>query len=184
MLNLLPDLRAHSVAYFLEPLLAAHDRDRFESFAYCDGIADEVTLRISGAVDVFRTVTGTTDEELAAILESDEPDVLVELAGHTAGNRMALLASRRLAPWTMTYLGYPSTTGNPGINVRITDALVDGPDALSTETLSRMPSPAWRYRPPSDAPPIRARIAASELLQPRPFVAELERRIVEALAMR
>ncbi len=156
-----PDLRSHSVAHFLEPVLRAHDRGRFEVFAYADGNVDGVTSSLAAHVDHLRRVKGTTDDELAAVLDGDALDVLVELAGHTGGNRQRLLARRRLATLTATYLGYPNTTGNPGIDVRVGDAVADGPEAapasLGSEALWSMASPMWRFAPPELAPPIAGR---------------------------
>jgi protein O-GlcNAc transferase len=152
-----PDFRAHSVSFFIEPILAAHDRDRFELIGFFDGRADRDTPRISAYFDDFVEVLGSSDTELAKRLEEAELDVLVELSGHTGGVRMAMLAAQRFAPLTINYLGYPSTTGNPGIDVRISDAVADDERSLCTERLWRLPHPAWRYRPPSDAPALRPR---------------------------
>lgn len=156
-----PDLRSHSVAHFLAPILRAHDRARFEVFAYADGDVDEVSTSLAERVDHFRHVKGATDDALAAAIADDELDVLIELAGHTGANRQRMLARRRLATLTATYLGYPNTTGNPGIDVRIGDAVVDGPEAaplsLCSEALWSMAAPMWRYAPPPQAPAAAAR---------------------------
>ena len=151
-----PDFCNHVVAFFLEPILSAHDRDRFEIFVYADNALDEVSARLGRLVDCVRHVQGMTDNELAEILSTDALDVLVDLAGHTVGNRQELLASRRFATLTATFLGYPNTTGNPGIDVRIGDSVADGaeenPISLCTERLWSLASPAWRYSPPAGAP--------------------------------
>jgi protein O-GlcNAc transferase len=153
---LTPDWRFHAVAHFLEPVLRSHDRRQFELFAYADNDLDAVSGRLTGLVDRVRHVQGMTDDELARILLADELDVLIELAGHTGVNRQRLLATRRFATLTATYLGYPNTTGNPGVDVRIGDALVDGPEhaplSLCTEELWCLSSPGWRYLAPADSP--------------------------------
>ncbi len=152
-----PDFCNHVVAFFLEPILSAHDRDRFELIAYADNALDDVSRRLATRVDRVHHVQGMTDDELARVLAADELDVLIELAGHTGGNRQRMLAERRFATLTASMLGYPNTTGNPGIDVRIGDALVDGLDdaplSLCTERLWSLASPLWRYAPPADAPP-------------------------------
>ncbi len=156
-----PDLRSHSVAFFLEPVLRAHDRSRFEIFAYADGDVDPVSAVLASHVDRFVRVKGATRRELAELLLADELDVLIELAGHTAGNRQYLLAHQRVATLTITYLGYPNTTANPGIDVRIGDEVVDGPEhapvSLCTEELWAMRCPMWRFTPPDAAPPVEHR---------------------------
>ncbi len=164
---LTPDWRHHSVAHFLEPLLRSHDRSRFELVAYADNALDEVSARLARLVDRVRHVEGMTNDELAEVLATDELDVLIELAGHTGDNRQRLLASRRFATLTATFLGYPNTTGNPGVDVRIGDALVDGPEeapiSLCTEQLWSLRSPAWRYAPPSAAPDVGAKRASTNV---------------------
>jgi tetratricopeptide (TPR) repeat protein len=151
-----PDLCNHVVTRFLEPIVQTHDDALFEVFAYADNALDDVSRRLATQVDHVRHVQGMTDDELARVLSADELDVLIDLAGHTGGNRQALLARERFATLTATYLGYPNTTGNPGVDVRIGDALVDGPEhapiSLCTEELWSLSSPAWRYLPPSDSP--------------------------------
>jgi protein O-GlcNAc transferase len=156
-----PDFRRHVIAYFIEPLLEYHDRDRFEIFCYADLLraADDVTTRLQRHADTWRNVTALSDDELAAQVRADGIDVLIDLAGHTADNRLLAFA-RRPAPVQATYLGYPGTTGMPAIDVRITDALADPPgmtESLHTERLQRLAGCAWCYRPRDDAPPVALR---------------------------
>ena len=152
------DFRTHSVSFFFEPVLQSHDRMNFEVFCYADEIAsDATTQRLRGLADVWRDVTRLSDEQLADQVRADQIDVLIDLAGHTEGNRLMTFA-RRAAPVQMTWLGYPNTTGMSAIDYRITDAHADPhgtADALATEKLLRLPS-GWCYRPPTDAPPTEA----------------------------
>ena len=153
-----PDLRAHAVAFFIEPILRAHDRDRFEVFCYYNGrIVDPVTQRLRGLSDQWRDIVAMEDEEVAELVRSDGIDILVDLAGHTAGNRLMVFA-RKPAPVQVTYLGYPATTGLSAMDYRITDAHADpaGPDdGYYTERLVRMPHSTWCYRPPEGAAEVR-----------------------------
>jgi FkbM family methyltransferase len=152
-----PDLKQHSVAYFLEPLLAAHDRRLIEYFAYANVAApDAVTARLQAHVEHWRTIFGVSDESAARQIETDRIDILIDIAGHTANNRLALLA-RRPAPVQMTYLGYANTTGLQAVDWRLTDGWADPPgttEALHTEELLRIPGGFLCYRPrePSPAP--------------------------------
>jgi protein O-GlcNAc transferase len=150
-----PDFRRHSVAFFIEPLLAAHDRGQVEIVCYSDvERPDETTARIQQLADVWRDTGGVSDDRFAQIVREDRIDILVDLAGHTAGNRLLAFA-RRPAPVQVTCLGYPNTTGMAAIGYRITDAHADPPgltDAFHTEQLIRLPRTAWCYRPPADAP--------------------------------
>lgn len=153
------DLRAHSVSYFLEPVLREHDRSRVEVYCYHnDPTEDQVTERIRGEVDRFQNVHELSDDALEQLVLEDQIDVLVDLSGHTGGHRLEVFA-RRVAPVQVSWLGYPNTTGIPAMDVRITDAVCDPPgetDAFYTERLARLGPPFLRYLPPSEVPPVVA----------------------------
>ena len=91
-----PDLRMHSVAYFLEPLLSHLDRGQFEVFLYHDHfVEDAVSARLRQNADSWRNFVGLPDGTVEAAIRADAPDLLVDLAGHTGLNRLPLF-SRRL----------------------------------------------------------------------------------------
>jgi predicted O-linked N-acetylglucosamine transferase (SPINDLY family) len=143
------DFRMHAIAFFIEPLLAARDRAAFEVFCYQTlSETDERTVRFRELADHWRDVTQLADDELAALIRTDEIDVLVDLAGLTTGNRVRALA-RRPAPVQISYLGYLGTTGVKAIDYRITDALADPPgaDRWHTEKLVRLPRSFWCFAP-------------------------------------
>ncbi len=152
-----PDLRAHSVAYFLEPLLAHLGPEQFEIVLYHDHArVDAMSARLRAHARVWREFAGHSDAAVAAAIAADAPDILIDLAGHTGFNRLPLLA-RRLAPVQVTYLGYPDTTGVPAMDYRFVDAISDPPgeaDRRATEQLVRFAPTAWAYAPPVDAPPV------------------------------
>ncbi len=152
-----PDFRNHSVAYFFEPLLAAHDRNRFETICYSQvEHPDETTQRLRSLSCRWRDTCGMSDDDLYATIRSDEVDILVDLAGLTFGNRLEVFV-RRPAPVQINYLGYASSTGLTSIQYRFTDAWADPPgesDDLHTEQLIRLPHGFLCYRPPDDAPPV------------------------------
>jgi protein O-GlcNAc transferase len=151
-----PDLRTHSVAYFFEPLLRAHDRGAVEITCYSDShISDAVTARLQPLAEHWRPTAGMPGPELAELIARDEIDVLVEMAGHTGGNRMALLA-RRVAPVQVTYLGYPASTGLSAMDLRITDGIADPvgmTEAFHSERLARVEGGFLCYGP-GEAPPL------------------------------
>jgi protein O-GlcNAc transferase len=150
-----PDFRAHSCAFFIEPLLAAQDRTRRELYAYSTTPGeDAVTQRFRELVDHWRPARYLDDAALARLISDDEIDILVDLAGHTAGGRPLALAMQP-APLVVTWLGYPNTTGLISVDYRITDAIADPPgasDARHSERLLRLPGGFLCYRPPADAP--------------------------------
>ncbi|MBS0198197.1 MAG: tetratricopeptide repeat protein [Planctomycetes bacterium] len=151
-----PDLCDHSVAFFIEPFLAHHDRARIELFAYFTYIRpDAVTRRLRALADHWRSLEDTTRPALAAAIAADQLDVLIDLAGHTRGHSLDILRCR-LAPTQITYLGYPNTTGLPAVGYRFVDSLTDPPGASDThasEKLIRIDPCFLCYQPPANAPP-------------------------------
>jgi predicted O-linked N-acetylglucosamine transferase (SPINDLY family) len=145
-----PDLREHVVAFFLEPILASHDPVHFEITCYADvSTPDAVTRRLQGYVPNWRSLVGLTDAQAADLVRADQLDVLIDLAGHTGGNRLRMFALRP-APAQGTYLGYMGTTGLPAIDFRITDAFADPPgltERYHTEALIRLPETSLCYQP-------------------------------------
>ena len=155
-----PDLRTHSVAFFLEPLLAGLDPAGFELYLYHDHFReDAVSARLRALAAVWRNFVGQPGETVEATIRADAPDILIDLAGHTGMTSRLPLYAWRLAPVQITYLGYPDTTGLPAMDYRFTDALADPPgdaDRFATEKLVRFAPTAWAYAPPGDAPEVSA----------------------------
>lgn len=151
------DFRGHTVSGFIETLLTHHDRKNFHITAYANlPRPDETTERMKQQADEFRMIVGLSDTAADDLIRSDAIDILIDLSGHTAGNRMELLA-RKPAPLQMTLFGYPNTTGLEAVDYRITDEIADPPgmtESLSVEKLLRVQGLAWVYKPPVDAPPL------------------------------
>lgn len=153
-----PDLRLHSVAYFIEPVLAHHNKTRVEVFGYYHfREVDEVTTRLRGYADHWLDCCDYTDDELAQRIRADGIDILVDLAGHTSDNRLAVFA-RKPAPVQVTYLGYVATTGLKAMDYRLTHADADPPgsEKRDSELLYYLPRSLWCYRPPDDMPAVVA----------------------------
>lgn len=150
------DFRAHSVTFFFEPLLANHDSSVVETVCYSGGsFPDATTHRIKGLTGKWREIGGLQEDQVERMVRADEIDILVDLAGHTAGNFLTVF-SRKPAPIQVTYLGYPDTTGLHAIDYRLTDTLADpeGQDVFYTEKLVRLPEGFLCYRPLADSPPV------------------------------
>jgi predicted O-linked N-acetylglucosamine transferase (SPINDLY family) len=115
--------------------------------ATCIGYSDTAGMQALG--HAWRDIAGKPDPEVERIIRDDRIDLLIELAGHTAGNRLTLMA-RRPAPVQASYIGYPFTTGLDSIDWRITDSLTDPPGAADghyTERLYRLARCGWCYSP-------------------------------------
>jgi predicted O-linked N-acetylglucosamine transferase (SPINDLY family) len=151
------DFRDHAVARFLGPLFAAHDRTRFEIFCYCNQLrGDAVTERVCGHAEHFVTVRALNDRALAERVRQDGIDVLVDLGGHTADNRLGAFFLRA-APVQVTWLGYLGETGVPTMDFRLTDVHADPPHSVErphTEALWRLPRTLWCYEPYPEAPEV------------------------------
>jgi predicted O-linked N-acetylglucosamine transferase (SPINDLY family) len=151
-----PDFRVHSVASYIEPVLKHHDRSRFEVCCYSNlPLPDETTQRIKETVDVWRDIDQLSDTEAVRLIREDCIDILIDLSGHTANNRLGVFTVKP-APVQITYLGYPNTTGLRTIDYRITDGVVDpiGEDVYYSEKLLRLDGCFLCYQPDPDTPEV------------------------------
>ena len=144
------DLRDHVTGRCIAPILANHDRKLFRVSCYYDARkADDFTRAMQRPQDNWRDMSHLDDAGLCARIRSDEIDILVDLSGHTPGNRI-LAVARRAAPVQVSYLDYSATTGLRSMDYRLTTALCDaeGADGFYTEALWRLPANYWAYNPP------------------------------------
>jgi predicted O-linked N-acetylglucosamine transferase (SPINDLY family) len=147
-----PDFRNHSCMYFVEPLLARHDHRAVTVYAYAElQSEDNATARYKQLVDHWVPTRGMGDAALAERIRADGIDILIDLAGHTAGNRLGVFA-RKPAPVSASWMGYGYTTGLSAIDYFLTDAwhAPPGSEAYFSETPWRLPT-GWVYRPPAEA---------------------------------
>lgn len=153
------DFRQHFGAQHLAPLLERHDRTAVEICLYSMiplASGDAWTRRFHDLADLWRDIDGLDDAQLAERIRADGIDILVDLAGHTGFNRLRAFAHRP-APVQLAWLGYSNTTGVPGIDHRLVDAVSDPPgtaDAQASERLVRLPASFLCFRPPAEAPPV------------------------------
>ena len=152
------DFNLSSAMNFIEPLLASRQSAQFEVVCYCSSKReDRGTEKLRGFADGWRDVTELDDDALCRRVRADRIDILVDLNGHTRGNRLTAFA-RRPAPVQVSYLGYGATTGVPAMDWRLTDARVDPPgnEAFYVERLFRLPNCMWCFAPSPDAPEVGA----------------------------
>ncbi len=150
-----PDFRAHSVLPFLWPLLSNFPREAADLYGYASmrGDGDAWTDRYRQEFDVWRIVGTLDDEALAAAIRADGIDVLVDLAGHSAGNLLGVFA-RKPAPVQATWLGYGGTTGLAAIDWYIGDSRLvpPGGEKAFVERVWRLPKTAFVYDAPEEMP--------------------------------
>jgi protein O-GlcNAc transferase len=159
-----PDFKQHPVGLYIEPAITGRRRDQFEVFCYSDVAAgDDVTARLQRSADLWRDISTTNDARVADIIRDDRIDILIDLAGHTARNRLRVFA-RKPAPVQVTYLGYSSTTGLAAMDYLIADGHLAPPgvhDRFATEKVIRLPRTCLCYVPPSAATEVGSLPAAS-----------------------
>ena len=159
-----PDFKRHPIASFIEPVLVSHNRKYVEVFCYSDvRVQDEVTRRIQGYTDQWRNIAGMSDEKAAEQIRKDEIDILIDLTGHTANNRLLLFVHKPV-PIQVSWIGYLATTGLSTIDYKIVDSYTNPPgktEHFYTEKLIRMPECFLCYMPDRDSPEVRSLPALS-----------------------
>ena len=147
------DFHEHPVAQLLVEVLEQRDRERFDLVLYSHGPDDSshVRQRLIATADAFVDFRGLSDRQAAERVRADRVDILVDLQGHTRGQRLAILAQRP-APVQVTFLGYPGTTGADYIDYIVGDPFVTPVQLAShfSEKIAQLPlcfQPNGRWRP-------------------------------------
>jgi len=144
-----PDFNMHPVRHLLDPLLQNHDKNAFEVFAYAElRHEDAQTTRYKSLVNHWVNTTALTDVELADRIRADGIDILIDIAGHSANNRLGAFAFKP-APVSASWLGYGYTTGMTAIDYYMADEnlLPIGSEHLFSEKPWRLPTPGYAFRP-------------------------------------
>jgi predicted O-linked N-acetylglucosamine transferase (SPINDLY family) len=159
-----PYIHKHAVTFFLESVIEHHDRAQLEIFLYADvARPDDYSERLQAHGAHWRGTLDLDHAKLAQLVRDDSIDILVDLSGHTANNRLLAFA-RKAAPVQVNWLGFPSTTGLPGMDYRITDAWCDPPgmtEHLNSEKIVRLPGIYMAWRPPDGTPAVAPLPAAT-----------------------
>lgn len=151
-----PDFGWHPVGHFLLSFLGYFDPQQCQTFLYSDRRAkDDITERLERAAAHWRDVYDLGDDQLAAQIRADRIDILLDLSGHTAGNRLLVFA-RKPAPVQITWMGYVGTTGLSAMDYLIADRWQVPPEDERhyREKVLRMPDGYLCYEPPATAPPV------------------------------
>ncbi len=144
------DLREHPVGFFAEGVLAALAARGVALFVYANSARrDALGARIEGHCRAWREIHGLADAEAAALIRADGLDVLIDLAGHTAHNRLPLFALRP-APVQISWLGWCGTTGLEAMDFYLGDPWITPASAQAefSERLLRLPETFLCFRPP------------------------------------
>ncbi len=151
-----PDFRKHALSFFFGPILNNHNRSNVEVYCYSNvSKPDRVTERFKMMADKWHSIIEMSDKEAAQKVYEDEIDILIDLAGHTAKNRLTIFTYKP-APVQITYLGYCNTSGLKSMDYWITDTVLHPEDTveLAVEKITRLHRCWVCYQPPADAPEI------------------------------
>ena len=146
------DYKNHPVGYFLEGLISKIDPSRFELVAYSNTpIEDELTHRIKGHFKSWNLIYGKSDAQTAKMIHDDGIHILIDLAGHTAGNRLPVFAHRP-APLQVAWLGYFATTGVKEMDYLLGDPYVtpSKEEWHFSEKIWRLPETYLCFTPPAN----------------------------------
>jgi predicted O-linked N-acetylglucosamine transferase (SPINDLY family) len=149
------DFRDHVVGQNLLPLLREHDHREMEIFCYVDVLRpDAMTEQLRQHADAWRGIVGLPDFDAANLIRQDGIDILVDLALHSANNRLGVFAQKP-APVQATYLGYCGSTGIDAMDYRLSDPYLDPPNldsSVYSEQTMRLPETYWCYGVSGPAP--------------------------------
>jgi protein O-GlcNAc transferase len=149
------DFYHHSAMMAVLPILRAHDPAQVRVYCYSGStVSDAVTAEAKGLAQVWHDVARRSDDELAELIRADGIDVLVDLSGHSAGNRLPVFA-RKPAPVQLTAWGYAAGTGLEAIDGFLSDPVLTPPHeaGLYAERIVPLPSP-YCFAAPEDVPPV------------------------------
>jgi predicted O-linked N-acetylglucosamine transferase (SPINDLY family) len=150
------DFVRHPVGFLLRDILRHHNAEQFEVHCFSMAIRpEEVLPELREAADAWEDIFFLTDDELVALIEKAEIDILIDLSGHTAFNRLLVFA-RRPAPVQVEWIGYFHSTGMSSIDYFITDPHTTPIDngQLFTEIPVYMPHTRFCYGPPGYVPEV------------------------------
>ena len=136
------DLKAHAVTQYLKPVLQSHDKSVVEIFCYANQKkSDSMTKILQSYADHWRNIAHLSDITAAKLVQEDKIDILIDLSGHTTGNRLLMFAQKP-APVQATWIGYFNTTGVKAIDYIITNRVLLPPEEehLYVEKPLRLPN--------------------------------------------
>ena len=146
-----PNLRTHVAMYLFEAVLRLHDQRDFDWFIYdATPDRDQKSATLRALINHWREIDSQPVDDLPAMIEADQIDILVDLAGHTSNNRLMAFAYKP-APVQVSWLAYPGSTGMTEIDYLISDAHTTPPFFAHhvSETVWRLPATRFSYEPPA-----------------------------------
>lgn len=144
------DLRNHSVSYFVRGIFQGHLKNNDKIFVFSNANnEDQISEELKKYCYKWTNILNLDDKSVCEIIEKEDLDILVDLSGHTAGNRLSVF-SMRPCRIQISYLGFPATTGVKEMDYRISDFYADPlvvSDNLYSEKLIRLKSVFCNFNP-------------------------------------
>jgi len=151
-----PDLANHPIGHFMVGVLAHHSRDRFDVTVYSERpVEDDLSARMKKDASAWHKTAGMSDAALIAQIVGDRIDILVDLAGHTSGNRLRVFSAKP-APVQLTWMGSVGTTGLSAMDGLIADRfhVPAGCETGYVERVFRLPNSFLSFTPVEQAPAV------------------------------
>lgn len=151
------DFYSHAVGLLVVPAIEGLARLGYHLTCYSNSVkSDKLTARLVTAATVWRTVIGLSDDALAALIRDDGIDILIDLSGYSAGNRLLVFARKPAPIQVASWIGYPATTGLKAMDYILADRWQVPTEAerYYSEAVVRLPDSYVAFEPPVDAPPV------------------------------
>ena len=151
------DLHEHPVANLIEPFWRAMRTGRNRICVYANGTwRDAVEDRLKALAHEWLQVERMSDDALSERIRADRIDILFDLSGHTARNRLGVFA-RKPAPVQVTWIGYPGTTGLAAMDYRLVRGQESRREAIQLLFRERLVHFRARgFDPPPESPPVNS----------------------------
>ena len=120
------DFKNHSVMKFFSPIVTGYNKDKFEIYSFYNGSVFDESTEIVKKNSKFLEISKKNDEEVINFIKQQNIDILIDLSGHTKGNRLSLFA-KKPCQTQINWIGYPNTTGLEQMDYRIVDQFTDPP---------------------------------------------------------
>jgi predicted O-linked N-acetylglucosamine transferase (SPINDLY family) len=151
------DFNHHAVGELVVPAIEGLAQAGFTIACYSNSSKNDLfTERFVRASTLWRNIVGLSDDSAAALIRSDDIDILIDLSGYTAGNRLQIFARKPAPLQVASWVGYPATTGMAAMDYILADhhQLPTSAIPYYSEAVVRLPDSYIVFEPPPDAPPL------------------------------
>jgi len=144
------DFCHHPIGYLILNIFTKINTKSIQLNVYSTSLLeDNFTDKIKLYISKWRRVANINDEQLAEIIVADGIDILIDLSGHSDGNRLPLFAWKP-APVQVTWIGSNATTGVKEIDYILCDqwTILKAEEKYFVEKPLRLPNTWLCFTPP------------------------------------